>query len=613
MRFRTLLVVALIALLGVTIVATLVAVGGVIDGAARDELAGRIERGRRVFEDLQRYRESLFRAESRAVADEPRLKAAVDTQDLSQETVVGVAADLRKAIESDLFLLTDGTGHLIADVADPSATGFDLAKNREVAAALQTGDGFGIWTHGDHAYQVQAHRLAFGSTTVGLVILGYQFDDRVAQTVADQTGDVIVVDLDGAPIAASRVDGKAIDRALLRGALPAASAAAATPVELTLGGQRFLALAAPFPGRHETQKPMHYWVLASVDRALAAKAGIRRALWGVVFLSGLLAVALAFVVARRLAQPIDAMVAVTRRVSSGDLSARVDPTGARETQVLGAAMNRMVEELSQSRDRMAEQQRLQKELEIATRLQMSILPKSPRVNGLEIAARMMPAEEVGGDYYDILPTEDGGWIGIGDVAGHGLTAGVVMMMIQGIVASLIKDRPGGSPSELLCALNTVLYENIHERLAQDEHVTLTLLRYEKSGALSFAGAHEEMIVCRAAGGPCERVATPGTWVGAVPDISRATTDATLALDKGDLLVLYTDGLIQAMDKAGEQFGMDRLCTAVEARRGAPVDEICTHVLDAVAKFRSEQVDDETLVVIRYNGDTATPSNQGRTV
>ncbi|HWE26970.1 MAG TPA: SpoIIE family protein phosphatase [Polyangia bacterium] len=611
MKFRTLLLAALVALVGVTIVATLLAVSGVIDHYAEADLADKLERGRRVFEDVQRYRSTLYRAESRAVADEPRLKAAVDTQEVSQETVLGVAVDLRKAIQSDLFLLTDGTGHLVADVADPKASGFDLSKNSEVGAALQSGDGFGIWTHDAHAYQVQAHRLTFGSTAVGVVVIGYELDDRVADSVTQQTGDLVVVELDGAPIAASLVDGRILDRGTLRAALMPVADRASTPTEIRLAGQRFLAVASPFPGRHEGQKAMRYWVLASIDRALEAKRRITRTLWGIAGLSTLLAVLLAFVMSRLLSRPIDALVAATRQISTGDLGARVEPSGARELRVLGASMNRMAEELAQSRDRLAEQQRLQKELEIATRIQTSILPKAPRLDGLEIAARMLPAEDVGGDYYDVLPSGHGGWLGIGDVAGHGLTAGLVMMMIQGIVSSLIRERPDASPSELLCALNRVLYENIHDRLAQDEHVTLTLMRYEPSGKLWFAGAHEEMVVCRAAGGPCERIGTPGTWVGAIPDISANTTDGTIALGRGDLLVLYTDGLIQAMDKESEQFGMDRLCRAVEERRSASVDDICAHVLDAVGKFQNEQVDDVTLLVIRYTGLGTSSTEGGR--
>src|SRR5499427_5838204 len=88
--------------------------------------------------------------------------------------------------------------------------------------------------------------------------------------------------------------------------------------------------------------------------------------------------------------------------------------------------------------------RLELEMEIASKIQTAILPNiTPRaVRGLEIAARMRRATEVGGDYYDVLPTEDGCWLGIGDVAGHGLPAGIIMLTIQSAIAALTQDRPG---------------------------------------------------------------------------------------------------------------------------------------------------------------------------
>src|SRR5207247_1046155 len=101
------------------------------------------------------------------------------------------------------------------------------------------------------------------------------------------------------------------------------------------------------------------------------------------------------------------------------------------------------------------------------------------IEGVEVSARMIPADEVGGDYYDVLPIAEGtqgAWIGIGDVAGHGLTAGLVMMMIQSVVAALVKQAPDRAPSQHLGVLNAILYDNIRERLEQSEHVTLSLLR-----------------------------------------------------------------------------------------------------------------------------------------
>jgi sigma-B regulation protein RsbU (phosphoserine phosphatase) len=96
----------------------------------------------------------------------------------------------------------------------------------------------------------------------------------------------------------------------------------------------------------------------------------------------------------------------------------------------------------------AERARLEGEMRIATRIQTGILPKTHEVAGLEISAVMLPAEEVGGDYFDVLPFDGGSWLGIGDVAGHGLPTGLVMLMIQGIVAAATHRRPEARPAQV---------------------------------------------------------------------------------------------------------------------------------------------------------------------
>ncbi len=248
---------------------------------------------------------------------------------------------------------------------------------------------------------------------------------------------------------------------------------------------------------------------------------------------------------------------------------------------------------------LAAKQRLEKELEIGARIQTCLLPRSVEIDGLQVAARMAPASEVGGDYYDCFPALRGGWIGIGDVAGHGLSSGLVMLMVQSSVASLCRKNPLASPREVVTALNEVLYDNIRHRLGNDEHVTFTLLRYFDDGRISFAGAHEDLIVCRAADGRCQVIETPGTWLGAIRDVSRFTGDSQLMLEDGDLLVLYTDGVTEAMNEDGEQFGQQRLVALVERLRDLPVDRIVELVFEAVEAHMRRQDDDLTLLVIRY--------------
>jgi phosphoserine phosphatase RsbU/P len=260
------------------------------------------------------------------------------------------------------------------------------------------------------------------------------------------------------------------------------------------------------------------------------------------------------------------------------------------------AIRYAVERARLSRDLEATNARLARELQIGGNIQTSILPRQTAVEGLEIVARMVPATEVGGDYYDVLPAPDGCWIAIGDVAGHGMGAAVVALMAQSAVAALSRFQPAASPSDIVCALNEVLYDNIRQRLAQDEHVTFTLLRYHAGGKVVFAGAHEEILVCR--GGKVDSLVTLGTWLGARRAIADATSDSETSLAVGDTMVLYTDGITEARDASGEQYGLERMVALIERHHDAPVNEILTRIWDDVVGFMAEQDDDLTLLVIR---------------
>ncbi len=263
---------------------------------------------------------------------------------------------------------------------------------------------------------------------------------------------------------------------------------------------------------------------------------------------------------------------------------------------------RAFEGLERAAHEMAKKQRLEKELEIGARIQTCLLPDTIDIPGLEIAARMTPASEVGGDYYDAFPVPGGAVIGIGDVAGHGLTSGLVMLMVQSVIGALGRRWPDAAPRDLVSALNTVLYDNIRHRLHNKEHVTFTLFRYFEGGRFTFAGAHEELVVYRKRTQSIEFVATPGTWLGAMKDISKFTTDSELQLELGDLLVLYTDGVTEAMDGKREQFGLERLAEMVKEGANLSADQLCNQIHDRALAWCNHAADDDiTLLVARYTG------------
>jgi phosphoserine phosphatase RsbU/P len=240
------------------------------------------------------------------------------------------------------------------------------------------------------------------------------------------------------------------------------------------------------------------------------------------------------------------------------------------------------------------------ENEIASRVQSSILPGEIDVEGLAISAQMLPAEVVGGDYYDVIPVNDGCWLAIGDVAGHGLAAGVIMLMIQSAVQSLVRLSPQASPRDLVCALNGALYENIRKRMKRDEHVTFCLARYSPDGGLVFAGAHENILICRE-NGECEDIPPTGTWLGAIEDVRQDTPETRLQLGPGDMMLLFSDGVIEASDGQRKRFGLQRLRALLVDNRERSPQDVRNAIMDAVMRWSGRPDDDVTLLVVRCHG------------
>lgn len=184
------------------------------------------------------------------------------------------------------------------------------------------------------------------------------------------------------------------------------------------------------------------------------------------------------------------------------------------------------------------------EMELAKKIQTSLLPVSPSVKNYEIAAFMKPAEMVGGDYYDIINIKGKDWITIGDVSGHGVPAGLFMMMVQTAIRTILNKHPDISPSELLCDINTVVNSNLN-LMSEDKYMTITVLSVEENGVFKFSGLHQDILVYRKSTGNVEVIATEGLWIGVIDEIDQLLKDNTVRLDIGDIILVYTDGIIEA--------------------------------------------------------------------
>ena len=237
------------------------------------------------------------------------------------------------------------------------------------------------------------------------------------------------------------------------------------------------------------------------------------------------------------------------------------------------------------------------EMEVAQRIQTALLPGNGRLGPYEVAAVMRPATEVGGDYYDLIETESGErWVNIGDVSGHGVESGLVMMMTQTSILSAVTQQSGMSPSAVFRSVNTVLLENI-SRLKSNKYMTLNLIRLDGE-RLVMAGKHQDVLVWRAATRAVETITNEGCWIGMVRDTEGLVEDLPLDLAKGDVVLLFTDGVTEATADSGEMYGQDRLAASFERVAGQPLEQALDGLLKDVQVFASKQEDDITLLLIR---------------
>jgi two-component system sensor histidine kinase ChiS len=249
----------------------------------------------------------------------------------------------------------------------------------------------------------------------------------------------------------------------------------------------------------------------------------------------------------------------------------------------------------------AENIRLAAELDITRKLQQMLLPREHELGSiaaLEIAGFMEPAEEVGGDYYDVLTANGHVKIGIGDVTGHGLESGVLMIMVQTAVRTLLSNNET-DPIRFLSTINRTIYDNV-QRMNSDKNLTLSLIDYQP-GQLCLSGQHEEIIVVRA-DGALERIDTIdlGFPIGLEEDIADFVAQTQVKLHTGDVVALYTDGITEAESLDKKQYGIERLCAVVRTNRHHSACDIKQAVIDDVRTHIGQQkvYDDITLLVLK---------------
>ena len=318
------------------------------------------------------------------------------------------------------------------------------------------------------------------------------------------------------------------------------------------------------------------------------------------------ALVLGLMLARSITRSIHGLSVGTERLRQGDFAHPIPIQSRDQLGELAESFNVMAHGIQDLLREQAEKERLEEELRIARQIQMSLLPQNTvGLPGLRIAALCLPAAEVGGDYYDLLPLSDTKMgVLVADVSGKGTSAALYMAELKGVVLSL--SRIHDSPAKLLAEANRILAANMDTR----SFITMTYAVVDTAaGTLRYARAgHNPMIHLEAATGRTHVLAPPGIGLGMDPGerFEEVLEEAEVKLAQGDVFLFFTDGLSEAMNEQSELFGERRLRDVVEGPESVgtdtlgDTDDMKERILAAVRDFvgAAAQHDDMTMVILK---------------
>ena len=244
-----------------------------------------------------------------------------------------------------------------------------------------------------------------------------------------------------------------------------------------------------------------------------------------------------------------------------------------------------------------ERQRMEEELSVGRRIQLSLLPQAcPDSPGWEFAASYRAAREVSGDFYDFFEAPDDEArlrVVIGDVTGKGVPAALMMAFSRALIRA--ESTSGRNPAEVLERVNRAIVRNRSQLLLTAFYAALDT----RSGRMTFAsGGHDWPLWLKAATGECLELETRGIVLGALNE--NPLVDRAVDLAPGDLVVCFTDGVTEARNSEGQMFGLERLRAVVKASRHAGAQRVLTAIVEAVESFAGDtpQSDDLTVVVVK---------------
>jgi sigma-B regulation protein RsbU (phosphoserine phosphatase) len=347
-----------------------------------------------------------------------------------------------------------------------------------------------------------------------------------------------------------------------------------------------------------TRKDSHSGLTFGIARPLGDRLGDLRRTTARNMGYGLGVVALALIgiipLSSRMTRNLTVLTKEAESLAHGDLTARVQVASKDEFGKLAQAFNRMAADLSENQKHLVEQEKMHKELEMCRKIQEELLPRQPlRSGAVEVKGVSIPAREVGGDFFNYFPMPGGTMaLLIGDVSGKGLPAALLMANLQATIQARL-------PLELdlvklakqldveIAVNNSEAYLTLFIAVLDSQSLRL---RYVNAGHNSQFLLHSD--------GSVEQLQSTGRPIGLLA--GGGFQEKSVLLKNEDSLFFYTDGLVEAVNEAGEEFGMERLEALLVEERARGLEGMLANVEKAIGKYRQgiEAADDATLMLLK---------------
>jgi serine phosphatase RsbU (regulator of sigma subunit) len=351
----------------------------------------------------------------------------------------------------------------------------------------------------------------------------------------------------------------------------------------------------------------------------AAVARARRAIAFAGLLALLYALGVGYLVARKLQAPIAELLHKMHQVMQGNYDVQVEVRTRDEFRDLADGFNNMLQQIRRSRQHLGVQNRrlrsfartIKRELEVAGEVQSLLIPKEYADDLVEVRVQYFPMREVGGDYAFFHIHEDGiGYFVIADVSGHGVPAALMMSRVSAEIEDLVRRRV--PIDQLVSHMNLFIYQNFS---AAGMYLTLFCARVDfRNGLLEYANAaHPSQWLFRSDTGEFVELQVLDLPLGAFePEVLGDPHVERLSFRAGDLLFLFTDGLIEVADRQGNPLGLGRLRNILESALQNSQEELIQSVVSAVKKYSGGRFEDDALfVAVRFRSGPSATGRQER--